>query len=408
VLIVTSSTNGVSATQVPLSGIGQAASGIAVSPQQLTFTEATLGQASAAQTVTITNTGSVAATGLALTVAPPFGLVQNMCSTSLAAASSCSTGIVFTPSANGVATGTFHVSSSAFVTAAVAVLTGTGGAAGSIQLQPSMLAFPATGVGNTGSSQTLTLTNNGALALSALTLSISSGFQLASTTCTGTLAIGTSCLAQVLFSPVSAGQQTGNLTVASAALPASVQVPLSGTGFDFSLQLNGSASKTISSGQAASFTLGIATMSGSAGTFTFSCGTLPANSSCTFNPFSESVAANATGSVMATIATGGTSSTSARNAAPAPRPPFSRGYLVAMGLLMLPLAFSRRRRGEVQFMILIVCALALTACAGAGGSGGAAPPSNSKGNTPPGTYSIQVTATANGLSRKTTVTLTVD
>jgi hypothetical protein len=408
VLIVTSSTNGVSAAQVPLSGIGQAPSGITVSPQQLAFTQATLGQASAPQTVTVTNTASVTATGLALTVSPPFSLVQNTCSTNLAAAGSCSTGIVFTPSANGVATGTFNVSSSAFVTAAVAVLTGNGGAAGSVQLQPVTLSFPATGVGNSSSPQTLTLTNNGAVALSGLTLSISSGFQLASTTCTATLAVGTSCLAQVLFSPASAGQQTGNLTVTSAALPASIQVPLSGTGFDFSLQMNGPASKTISSGQAASFTLVVATMSGSAGTFTFSCGTLPSNSSCAFNPFSESVAANAAGSVTVTIATGGTSSTSARNAASAPGPPFRRGCLLAIGLLMLPLAFSRRRRGLVQFIILILCAVTLTACAGAGGSGGAAPPSNSKGNTPPGAYSIQVTATANGLSRKTTMTLTVD
>src|SRR6185437_14302593 len=196
-------------------------------------------------------------------------LVQNTCSTTLAAAGSCSAGIVFTPSANGVATGTFNVSSSAFVTAAVAVLTGNGGAAGSVQLQPVTLSFPATGVGNSSSPQTLTLTNNGAVALSGLTLSTSSGFQLASTTCTATLAVGTSCLAQVLFSPASAGQQTGNLTVTSAALPASIQVPLSGTGFDFSLQMNGPASKTISSGQAATFTLVVATMSGSAGTFTF-------------------------------------------------------------------------------------------------------------------------------------------
>ena len=57
-LTVSSSTLGVKAVTVALSGTGTAASGLNVSPGQMTFTEATLGQASAAQTATINNTSS--------------------------------------------------------------------------------------------------------------------------------------------------------------------------------------------------------------------------------------------------------------------------------------------------------------------------------------------------------------
>ena len=62
-LIVTSSTLGVNPVQVPLGGIGQSASGIIISPTQIVFTQPTLGHASAAQTATITNTSSTAASG---------------------------------------------------------------------------------------------------------------------------------------------------------------------------------------------------------------------------------------------------------------------------------------------------------------------------------------------------------
>ena len=78
-LVVTSSTLGVTPVQVPLGGIGQAASGIVISPAALFFTQPTLGQASAAQTASITNTSNAAATGLALSVPSPFSLVQNTC-----------------------------------------------------------------------------------------------------------------------------------------------------------------------------------------------------------------------------------------------------------------------------------------------------------------------------------------
>ena len=360
--------------------------------------------------MTITNSSGVAAAGVALSVLPPFGLVQNLCMPTLAAGSSCSTGIIFTPTANGVVTGTLNVSSSAFVTAAIAVLSGTGGAAGSVQLKPATLTFPTIGVGSVSPAQTVTLTNNSAEALSALTLSTSNGFQLGLTNCATSLAVGASCTAKVMFAPATAGLQTGNLTVASSSLPTSVQLPLSGMGFDFSLVSNGQSSQTVSSGQSATFALNLATMGGSSGIFTFSCGSLPANTSCTFNPPNETVVrANATGGVTVKIATG-LSSTSAQSTGHSPRPFALGSFFVGFGLVLMPIAIRRRQRGTL-FALLILSSFGLASCSGAGGVGGGsgAPPSNpTNGSTPAGTYSIVVTASSNELSHKVTLKLTVD
>ena len=406
-LIVTSSTLGVNPVQVPLSGIGQSASGIIISPSQIFFTQPVLGQTSAPQFATIINKSSVSASGLELSVSPLFGIVQNTCGSILAAATSCTVGAVFTPTSNGVVAGALTVNSSAFATEAIATLSGAGGAAGSVQVQPGSLNFSATGVGNASSPQILTLTNNGFVPLLGLTLSTPSGFQIGSTTCAGSLVSGTSCTAQVIFSPSSAGQQTGNLTISSSDLAANTQVALSGMGFDFSISSNGQSGQTVSSGQAASFTLNLEPMNGSSGTFTFACASLPTNSSCTFNPASAVVSANATGSVTVKIATGltPTSAQSYRS----PKPFSSRALFVAFGLIVLPFAFNRRRRGLFLAATILFTSFGVASCAGAGGSGGGVPPSEStSNNTPSGTYAIVVTATANGLSHQIKLNLTVD
>jgi hypothetical protein len=406
-LAISSSTMGVAAVQVSLSGTGQAPSGMGVSPAQIAFTQPTIGQSSAPQAVTITNPSNVVANGLILATAGPFSLIQNACATSLGAGASCTTGIVFTPVANGIATGSLTVSSSAFSSPATVVLSGTGGAAGTVQVQPALLNFGTTGVGTVSSAQPVTVTNTGAVPLTDLALSGSSGFQL-TTTCTATLQPGASCTAVVVFAPASAGQQTGSLTVSSSMLAQSVQVPLSGMGFDFSASLSGGSSQTVSGGQTARYTLTLATMSGSSGAFTFQCDSLPAHAACTFNPASESVAANTTGSTVVQISTG--QALASEKVLPRPFNPPGRVFPIAIGLLLLPLAWKRRRKTLLTLGILALIATGAISCSGGGGGtgGSTSPPSPGGNNTPPGTYSVGVTAMANGVSHKVTLTLTVD
>ena len=405
-LVISSSTQGVTPVQVPLSGIGQYASGISVTPAQMTFSQSTIGQPSAAQTATITNTSGTAATSLVLSTLPPFSLAQNTCSATLAAGASCTVGVIFTPAANGVVTGALTVSSSSFANAGSATLTGIGGAAGSLQTQPASLSFASTGVAAISASQTVTLTNNGQMALGSLALFVSGGFQVASNTCGTSLPIGASCTAQITFAPSSAGQQTGNLTISSSALATNLQVPLSGQGFDFTIAAQGQSNQTVASGQTAAFVIALAPMSGSSGTFSFACSSLPAHSACSFNPGTEAIAANASGSVTVQIATG-VPSTSAQNHAAQGGTSLRKILFLALSAFVLPLWIKRTRFRAVSIILLFIAIAGITSCAGSGGGGGGTPPVNPN-NTPAGTYSVVVTVTSSGVSHKVTLTLTVD
>ncbi len=402
-LTVTSSTLGVKAVTVALSGAGLAASGLNVRPAQMTFTESALGQTSAAQTATISNTSSVNATGLTVAVTTPFSLTQNSCAAVLAAGANCTVGVVFTPTGNGSVAGSLTVGSATLNTATIA-LSGTGGAAGTVQLQPSQLTFATTGVGTTSSAQTLTVTNSSAtVPLTDLALTVSNGFGIASNSCASTLAPGTSCAVGVTFTPASAGQQTGNLAVASSALAASVHAPLSGMGLDFTAALSGSSGQSVASGQTANYTLVLTPASGSSGMFTFKCGTLPAYSTCTFNPTSETVPANSTGNVTVSVATGQALTASAY------RSPGWGAYSLACGLLLVPMAWRRRRKVFLLVLSGFLLIGGMSSCSGAGGGTGGGPPHDGSGtNTPPGTFSIPVSVISCGASHTVTLTLTVD
>jgi hypothetical protein len=401
-LTVASSTLGATAVQVPLTGTGQAPAGVNVSPPQMTFVVGTLGQPSPAQTATITNSGALPADGLILAATPPFSLSQNTCAAALAPGASCTASVLFTPAANGAAMSALQITSSS--NPAVVILNGIGGAAGFVRAQPAVLVFPTTGAGATSHPQTVALTNSGPLDLTGLTFQISSGFQLVSTTCTSTLAIGASCTASVVFAPGTAGPQTGTLTIAGGALPVPEQVALSGMGFDFAAAVSGSASQTISNGQTASFTLAITPGGGSSGTFTFACGSLPASLACAFNPASEAVAANGTGNVMVQLVTGH----SARLA----EPPRGHGWGAAgllCGLILLPAALVRRRRIFWLAALLAILVGGVSSCVGSGGGSGATPlVGQGSSDASVGTFAIPVTVSANGIAHSVTLSLTVD
>ncbi|MDE3148428.1 MAG: choice-of-anchor D domain-containing protein, partial [Acidobacteriota bacterium] len=175
-LTISSSTLGVTAAGVPLTGTVQAASELGVSPSQLTFPPVNPGQSSAPQTVTIANSAAVAASSLVLSVTPQFSLAQNTCGSTLAAGASCSAGVVFQPIASGAIAGTLTVSSASISTPVTVALSGSGG----IPVTPASVSFPSTGVGAVSSPTTVTITNPAsAAALSNLALTVSAGFQLA-------------------------------------------------------------------------------------------------------------------------------------------------------------------------------------------------------------------------------------
>ena len=401
-LTVSSASLGVTPVTVSLTGTGQVESGLNVNPSQLAFAATGVGQSSAAQTLTVSNTSSFVISQLAFAVPAQFSLTQNTCTSSLAAGASCTVGVVFQPTAAGPATGTLTISSASVATPATVLLSGTGGVGAAIQVTPSTVVFAITAPGATSSQTIVTVTNTGLFtSLSNLALVVTAGFQLVNNTCPTSLAPGLSCTAGVEFAPASAGAQTGALTVTSSAVATGASVPLSGTSLDFTLSVSGAASQTVAAGKTAGYTLAITPLNGSGGAFTFASGTLPANAICIFNPPSETLN-GASGNVTVEISTG---SASARSTEPA----FWRTLPLACGLILLPFGWTRRRKALMLVALLSILAGGISGCVSSGGgTGGGTGGQGGSGSTPPGTYTIPVTAISSGIQHSVTLTLVVD
>jgi hypothetical protein len=281
-------------------------------------------------------------------------------------------------------------------------LSGTGGSAAAISILPGVVDFPTVGVGHASAAVTVTLTDlGGAGELKNLVLKAPAGFKLVANHCSSTLASHASCTAGIEFVPASAGMQQADLTVTAEGIRP-VDLPLQGTGFDFTVAPKGGASQTVASGQSANYSLSIAPLAGSAATFTFSCGKLPANSACIFNPASETVSAYGTGFVSVQVMTGQGS------AAQQSLLVFRRGCSIALGALLLPLALRRGRRGAVFVLLLVDLGLGVTGCLSASGALGTGQNPSAPGTTPANTYTIPVTVTADGVEHSVLLTLSVD
>jgi hypothetical protein len=301
-----------------------------------------------------------------------------------------------------VITGTLNATSSALVPQANVTLSGTGALAAAVQVTPATITFPVTGAGQTSSATTVTVTNTGAAnTLTDLALAAPAGFPLVNNTCAASLGPGASCTAGVEFAPTAAGTETGNLTVSSSALPTAATVALNGMGFDFTVMFLGSNTQSVASGQTALYTLVLTPLAGSAGAFTFACGSLPADAACTFSPTAETLNSGVTGNVTVQVSTGSSTTAQLKGAG-------AWGVVpLFCGLVLLPLGW--KRRGKVLHGVVLVALLGIliggvASCAESGGGSG----SSGAGSTAPGTYSVPVTVTSTGVSHSVPLTLTVD
>ncbi len=160
------------------------------------------------------------------------------------------------------------------------------------------------------------------------------------------------------------------------------------------------ASATITAGGTANFQVTLTPQSGTVGSSALSCGQLPAGVSCTFKP-----AVLTPGSAPAT-----TTLTVATTAAKAGLLRFSGARFLALfvplfGVVAIAPSAEQRRRMIRACAILAVVALGmlLQSC------GGAANPTEPaiSGATPPGSYTVTITATSASLQTSATAALTV-
>jgi hypothetical protein len=199
---------------------------ISISPSALGFGSVATGSPSAPQAVTVTNTGTATAPVTGISTSGDYGQT-NTCGSSIAAGSSCTINVTFTPAATGTRTGNLTVTASGITN--TVPLSGTGVAPGPIvNVNPSSLTFPATIVGNPSAAQAVTVSNSGTTTATISGVAASGDYSQTNTC--SSLAVGASCTVSVRFTPTASGNRTGTLTITSNANNSPTTVMLAGSG----------------------------------------------------------------------------------------------------------------------------------------------------------------------------------
>ncbi|UWZ84576.1 choice-of-anchor D domain-containing protein [Occallatibacter riparius] len=308
--------NDPSGTQnVALSGSGASQSaGVTVTPTTLAFSSQIVGTSSAAQIITVKSSGtaalSISSITLSGTAAGDYALGNNCPSgtNTLAAGATCTVGVTFTPTARGTRTATVTVSTNAQGTAPTVALSGTGiGPVAS--LSTTALTFATLRLTTTSAAKSVTLSNKGNSTLNIASIAVTGDFAK-TTTCTSTLAAGTSCTVSITFSPTATGTRTGTLAVTDDSVSGSTQTAsLTGTGADFTISAS-PTSAAVAAGGKASYTVTVTALGGN---FTwsaaFSCSGLPKGAKCTFSPTSASPGTTSASSALTLSTTSGSTGT---------------------------------------------------------------------------------------------------
>ncbi len=387
-----------------LSGIGEAPATDTLSAAALSFAPQQIGTTSAAQTLTLTNSGGVPLTLIAASVSPGDFSVVNACGNSLAAHATCAFNITFSPTAVGPLSAALTITDQ-FHSQTVA-LAGVGIAGPGVSLTPVSLSFPPTGVGLTALAQTITLTNNGGVALNMSSVVASPGFTIAVNSCGSVLAVKAACGLTVVFAPTAAGTVAGTLTFTDNAASGVQITSLTGTGVDFALSATGSTSATIAgSGGSVTYALQLDSLAELSGNVALSCSGAPVNSVCTVTPSIGLL--GGTTPIAVTLETAVSSTAAIRQ----PAPPLRQNYGAKAILLalLLPIAFVQRRRyPRLARLLVLICAMGMMSACGAsrvipltGTTGGGGTP------TPPGTYTLTVSASSAGLTHSVNLTAVV-
>lgn len=391
--------------------------GIALSPSGLTFAPQLVNTTSTPETITLDN-GDNALTITSITIsgtnAGDFAQT-NDCGTSQAAGGKCTISVTFTPTASGVRTASVVIVDSAPGSPHVANLSGTGNPTGILSLSPTSLSFGNENVGSTSSAQSIQVTNTGNAALTISSI-VASGDYSETDNCTkAPLQPTTNCSIQVTFKPSATGSSTGALTITDNAPNSPQEVLLTGTGVlaDFSISTS-APTATTTAGTAATFAVTVTPNAGFSSQVALGC-QLPSvltGATCTISP--ASVTPDGTNPVQATVKI----STTARSLVP-PGPnfnwPFSGLPLPVTALAailtaaLLALLVAKRRKLLLGFGLVALSAAMCIGC----GSGKSYGSSGSSGNgtgtgTPAGTYTVSINGTSGGVTRGTTVQLTVN
>jgi hypothetical protein len=337
--------------------------------------------------------GDIAISNIAIT--GDFSETNN-CPSTLQAATECEIQLIFTATAGGERTGTVTITDSAPGSPHVINLLGTG-LVPQVSLSPTSLSFASQVVGRASSAQMVSVTNSGGTDLTISSISVSGDFS-ESNNCPGDIVAQGACTISVVFMPTTAGTRTGTLTIVDNAAGSPHTVSLSGTGANPSLGLGlapgGSNTATVAAGNTASYALSLGG-GGIGGMASISCTGAPQGAICNV-PASEAANANTPANFNVSV------STTSRTIAAVKSGPL--GWLCAIGILgcvLLPCSETHNRSVRRYLRLSpLVLILLFSSCGGSG------PKQNPEG-TPPGNYTLTVTAAIGASSQSITLTLQV-
>ena len=182
----------------------------------------------------------------------------------------------------------------------------------------------------------------------------------------------------------------------SAGVESSVSAPvqLNVTASDFTFS-TGASSLTVPSGQTGTVPLLLGGPYGIGVPVSLACAPSSSLFTCSVNPASPTVTGSGTATLTVVASVPGTTARvfPARDHNPGPWFASACGFAFAFGAVLLVPAGTRRRRMQAIFLFFALLFLAT----GCGGGSSSAPPPPNANPTPPGAYSVLVTATSNGV-----------
>jgi hypothetical protein len=413
-------------------GIAPAVGLVPTPPAGLTFAARLVNSGpSAAQLITVTNTGTADLHITTVAVGGDFGAASgpaefaiqtSTCpdATLIPTTGTCTISVTFTPRAVGTRLGAVTITDDAGnvegTTQSVS-LTGTG-IAPVAGLAPAR-DFESVNVGTTSTALAVTLTNSGDAPLTVTGVAVSGDYAIATGgTCPATfpftlgaveagftsqiaVVTGSSCTINITFTPTVIGTRAGTLTVTDdnlnvAGSKQSVALTGTGKGFSFSLEAGSTSVRTVNAGNPATYNLVATAAGGFTGNVQFVCSSsfYGANIVCTVSPENFVFGPDATSvNLVVSVAT-----VARAMGAPltVPRAPLGglgmlsgQAFLLLL-MMLIALAGLRNRRAWVLLAATLLFVTMLAAC----GGGGVVAPAAPLAGTPAGTYTISVTGRA--------------
>jgi len=381
--------------------------GVALSTTSLTFSNQTTNTTSAPQPVKVTNSGTAELSITAVAATGDFSVSGNCISSSpIAPNGTCTENVTFMPTATGPLNGSLSFTDDAANSPQFVTLAGTGVPPAPTATTTALTSSTAAAV--VGTSVTFTATVTGATGTPTPTGTVT--FNEGSTML-GSGTVNASAVATYSTSALAAGSHTitasyGGDTRNLASASSDISVTVWPGPPDFTVSLSPTSS-SVKAGKSATTTVMVSSMNGFGSATTLTCTGLPKNSKC--NLSSSSVTPSMAGSATSTltfetnvkpVGAALASLTDDLGAASRRRKrTFAAAGILALFLLIPSFGSNARklRRMLLSMIIATVLALGMADLTGCGGGP----------TTPKGTYSIVVTATANGVAHSATYTVTV-